>query len=65
MTGSTILERLSEELEHPLLAVKRAASLLDEGNTVPFVARYRKEATGEMDEKALRTLADLPRAGRT
>ena len=56
MPDRAILVRVSDELGHPLSGVNRAASLLDEGNTVPFIARYRKEATEEMDEKLLRTL---------
>ncbi len=56
MPDRAILVRVSDELGHPLSGVNRAASLLDEGNTVPFIARYRKEATEEMDEKLLRAL---------
>ena len=56
MPDRAILVRVSDELGHPLSGVNRAASLLDEGNTVPFIARYRKEATEEMDENLLRTL---------
>ncbi len=48
-----------------------AAALLDEGNTVPFIARYRKEATGSLDDQVLRSCptawpicAGLRRAGR-
>ncbi len=38
--------------------VKAAVALLDEGATVPFIARYRKEATGGLDDTQLRTLAE-------
>ena len=38
--------------------VNAAIKLLDEGNTIPFIARYRKEATGEMKDEQLRDLAD-------
>ena len=38
--------------------VEAAAALLDEGNTVPFIARYRKEATGSLDDQVLRSLSD-------
>jgi len=48
---------VARELGHPTAAVSRALQLLDEGNTIPFVARYRKEATGSLDEEQLRTLA--------
>ena len=36
--------------------VQNVISLLDEGNTVPFIARYRKEATGSLDDRVLRSL---------
>lgn len=36
--------------------VEQAIRLLDEGNTIPFIARYRKEATGELDEEQLRQI---------
>jgi uncharacterized protein len=38
--------------------VKTAVGLLDEGNTIPFIARYRKEMTGELDENKLREIED-------
>ena len=42
----------------PVSKVKAAAELLGEGNTIPFVARYRKERTGGLDETALRAIED-------
>ena len=42
----------------PQSKVQAAAQLLDEGNTIPFVARYRKERTGNLDETALRAIED-------
>ena len=53
-----ILQRLSEELNIRLGQVEAAVKLLDEGNTVPFIARYRKEVTGSLDDDALRALLD-------
>ncbi|MBR5679933.1 MAG: RNA-binding transcriptional accessory protein, partial [Clostridia bacterium] len=53
-----ILERLSGELNIPLARLEATVKLLDEGNTVPFVARYRKEVTGGLDDTVLRNLAD-------
>ncbi len=53
-----IIAVLAEELALKKDAVKAAVELLDEGNTVPFIARYRKEATGGMDDVALRTLEE-------
>jgi len=38
--------------------VERTVELLDGGNTIPFIARYRKEATGELDETVIRSLAE-------
>ena len=52
------LKQLSNELNWPLGRLTKAVELLDEGNTIPFIARYRKEATGEMDEVLLRQLAE-------
>ena len=51
-------KRLAVELSAPENHVAAAIALIDEGNTIPFIARYRKEATGTMDDQLLRTLAD-------
>lgn len=51
-------ERLAQELNWSLQGIRQAVQLLEEGNTIPFIARYRKEATGEMDEETLRRLAE-------
>lgn len=48
---------LSRELNLALKETEQAVKLLEDGNTIPFIARYRKEATGEMDENTLRLLA--------
>lgn len=53
-----ILTRLSEELDIRLNQITAAVNLLDEGNTVPFIARYRKEVTGSLDDDQLRALQD-------
>jgi uncharacterized protein len=53
-----IIEQLAQELLHPAHYVAAAVALLDEGATVPFIARYRKEVTGEMDDTKLRLLAE-------
>lgn len=50
--------RIAEELGAKAEQVKAAVALLDEGATVPFVARYRKEATGGLDDTQLRHLAE-------
>ncbi len=49
-----IFDVLSKELSLTLSQVQAAAALLDEGNTVPFISRYRKEVTGGMDDEVLR-----------
>ncbi len=54
----TIIEQLAQELDRPVEHVRNVVSLLDEGNTVPFIARYRKELHGSMDDEALRTLEE-------
>ncbi len=53
-----ILETLAKELKLPLTVVENVVSLLDDGNTIPFIARYRKEKTGAMDDVTLRSFAD-------
>lgn len=53
-----ILEKLTEELSLKLWQVESAVKLLDEGNTVPFIARYRKEVTGSLDDQILRSLSE-------
>ncbi len=49
---------LSQELNRPADLVANVIALLDEGNTIPFIARYRKEAHGAMDDTTLRELED-------
>lgn len=53
-----IIATLAAELGLKSTAVQAAVDLIDEGNTIPFIARYRKEATGGMDDVALRALDD-------
>ena len=54
----TIAEILSKELNETLPHVQNVIELLDGGNTVPFIARYRKELHGSMDDQQIRRLAD-------
>lgn len=51
-----IVKLLADELKVRPSVVDAVVALIDEGNTIPFIARYRKEATGGMDDVALRTL---------
>jgi len=53
-----INQRLAEELNIPRQKLDATVELLDAGNTVPFVARYRKEVTGGLDDTVLRALMD-------
>jgi uncharacterized protein len=53
-----IIAQLARELAHPAHYVQAAIALIDEGATVPFIARYRKEVTGSMDDTQLRLLAE-------
>ena len=52
----TIAELLSQELGQKLEYVENVITLMDEGNTIPFIARYRKEMHGTMDDTTLRNL---------
>lgn len=49
---------LAGELGVRIQQVEAAAALLDDGNTIPFIARYRKEATGELNEEQLRAIEE-------
>ena len=53
-----LIQQLSAELNCPASYVQNVVTLIDEGNTIPFIARDRKELHGGMDDAALRTLAD-------
>src|SRR3954470_24283972 len=54
----SISERIAEELNVRVPQVAAAVALLDDKATVPFIARYRKEATGGLDDTQLRTLEE-------
>lgn len=53
---NSIEERIAKELEIKLSQVQNVIGLLDDGNTVPFISRYRKEATGGLSDEVLRKL---------
>ncbi len=53
-----LISQLAQELNIRPTQVKTTVQLLDEGNTIPFIARYRKEMTGELDETQLRDLSE-------
>ncbi len=54
----TVLEILAKEFSIPLSRVEKTVELIDDGNTIPFIARYRKEVTGSLDDIVLRNLND-------
>src|SRR5215210_369975 len=56
MAEMTINSRLARELSLSAAQIERTVALLDEGNTIPFITRYRKEVTDGLDEEYLRKL---------
>lgn len=58
MSKQGIIERISTELSLSPANVSSTVALLDEGNTVPFIARYRKEVTGSLDEVLIRSIEE-------
>ncbi|HHV72728.1 MAG TPA: RNA-binding transcriptional accessory protein, partial [Clostridia bacterium] len=53
-----LVKQIAAELQIKISQVENTVRLLDEGNTIPFIARYRKEATGSLNEEELRQVAD-------
>ena len=51
-----IIQALTQELQVEKWQIEAAVKLIDEGNTIPFISRYRKEATGELNDEQLRKL---------
>lgn len=58
MTDTQIFQTIATNLQFTVKQVAKAAELFDEGATIPFIARYRQEVTGGLDEVQLRTLRD-------
>ena len=56
MPEEKFIEVISNELKLNPVQVKNTIELLDSGNTIPFIARYRKENTGSLDEEQLRKI---------
>ncbi len=54
--SQAICQLIAKELSVSTKQVEAAVTLIDDGNTVPFIARYRKEVTGGLDDTQLRTL---------
>src|SRR5436853_6940599 len=61
ITAASFVSQIAAELKLPTRSVSSVSALLAEGATVPFIARYRKEATGSLDEVAIAAIRD--RAG--
>ena len=53
-----ILQKLTQEFSLKPWQAENTVKLIDDGNTIPFIARYRKEATGSLDDQLLRNLSD-------
>ena len=51
-----IIEEIAKELDIKIKQVETVLKLLEEGNTIPFIARYRKEVTGNLDEEQIRKI---------
>ena len=58
MDTNTLVTTIAQELNVHANQVEQTVALLDAGNTIPFIARYRKEVTGSLDEELLRQLAE-------
>ena len=56
MLEQDINKTIAKELNIRPAQVEATAGLLDDGNTVPFIARYRKEATGELTDEQIRSI---------
>src|SRR5215813_1548330 len=56
--NTTVLLHIGQQISVPLKSLVSTISLLDEGGTVPFIARYRKEATGNLDEVQIRSIEE-------
>src|SRR5690625_7281256 len=58
MLNEQLIGLVAKEIKTKETTVKQVITLLDEGNTVPFIARYRKEITGGLDEVAIKEIQD-------
>ena len=54
-----IIQIIADELNIKKSQVENTIKLIDEGNTIPFIARYRKEATGALDEEQIRKINEV------
>lgn len=65
MTEETLFQIIADELNIKPIQVRNTVEMLDEGNTVPFIARYRKEKTGSLDENQIRDIEERSKYLRT
>ncbi len=65
MTDSQIFDHIADNLQLSAKQIKKVADFIDEGATIPFLARYRQEATGGLDEEQLRAVRDQIETQRT
>ena len=54
-----IINEISNELKITTDQIIKTLNLLEEGNTIPFIARYRKEVTGNLDEDSIKKIGDV------
>lgn len=59
---NTLIEKISENLALKKSQISKVLELTKEGNTIPFIARYRKEMTGNLDEVAIKAIIDLDKS---
>ena len=57
--NEVIIEEISKDLDISKKQVITVLKLLEEGNTIPFIARYRKEATGALNEEVIKSIDDV------
>lgn len=57
--NENIIKEIASELNISIWQIEKVLQLLEEGNTIPFIARYRKEATGNLDEEIIRKISDV------
>ena len=57
--NNTIIKEISKNLSIKETQVETVLKLLSEGNTIPFIARYRKELTGALDEEVIRSINEV------
>ena len=57
--NKNIIQNISEELKVKTTQVEKTLNLLEEGNTIPFIARYRKDVTDNLDEEQIRKINEV------